>query len=392
MALPLFLLALFLSPARSSAQVAVYLVENTNDSGLGSLRQAIIDANGFGGFPTIIFVLPSYPETIALSSTLPEITNDMTITGPGADKLTISGNGAVRVLELAGDTDLVLENLTISNGFDAWAGAGIYSRHEHGDGATTLTIIDCVFSGNRTTDTPGEHRGGAIYFDRYGSSGLTITGSTFAYNEAHSNAAVGGAIYAYATVEITDSTFVGNLATPVQDWGIGSAVYLAGGSLSMTHCTVYDNTSSPGSGTAYQTGAIHVNSGTASLKNTIVADNPGGNCYGTFTDDGGNLQFGDTTCGCGIPVADPKLPPLADNGGPTPTMALPIDSPAADACACAATEGSAASTGASLTVDQRGEPRPYDWLSVDNGGACDSGAYEKQGVRLYLPLTQKAVQ
>lgn len=124
---------------------------------------------------------------------------------------------------------------------------------------------------------------------------------------------------------------------------------------------------------------IYVNSGTATLKNTIVACNAGGDCLGTVTDGGGNLQFGDTTCGAGIPTGDPKLGALADNGGSTPTMSLPLDSPAVDACACT-----------SVADDQRGEPRPFDWMAVVNeNGACDIGAYESGG-RLHLPIILRA--
>ena len=80
-------------------------------------------------------------------------------------------------------------------------------------------------------------------------------------------------------------------------------------------------------------------------------------------------------------TGDPKLGPLADNGGSTPTMALPMDSPAVDACACT-----------SVADDQRGEPRPFDWIAVDNeNGACDIGAYESGG-RVYLPAVLKASQ
>jgi hypothetical protein len=146
----------------------------------------------------------------------------------------------------------------------------------------------------------------------------------------------------------------------------------------MTHCTVYSNTSDADTSAA---GAIYVASGAATLENTIIASNPGGNCggAGTITDGGGNLQFGDDTCGAGIPIGDPKLGALADNGGPTPTMALAIDSPAVDACTCT-----------SVTTDQRGTPRPIDWSSVDNGdGPCDIGAYESL-IRLHMPITFRA--
>jgi hypothetical protein len=88
-------------------------------------------------------------------------------------------------------------------------------------------------------------------------------------------------------------------------------------------------------------------------------------CHETFGDGGGNVQWPevknngnpDTPCAEGVIFADPLLLPLADNGGPTETMALQAGSPAIDLSDdCPAT-------------DQRGEPRV---------GRCDSGAFELQ--------------
>ncbi|MFC2015850.1 choice-of-anchor Q domain-containing protein [Chloroflexota bacterium] len=377
-ALPLFLVALFLLPSSSAAQAVLFIVDSPNDSGLGSLRQAILDANNYGGYPTIMFDLAPYPRTITLVSTLPAVTNDLEIIGPGADKLTISGNNLVRVLELAYGAELTLEGLTIANGFDTSAGGGIYCQNSSGPSTTSLTITDCVFSGNRVIGS--DDKGGAIYFDVWSPGTLTISGSTFANNEAHSVVAYGGAIYTSAATSVANSTFVGNKTNPTLDWGWGGAIYAGNAGLTMTHCTLYGNTSTPGANSGGETGAIHAGATVpVTLVNTIIADNPGGNCWGTITNGGGNLQRGDTTCGATIPVFDPGLLPLADNGGSTPTMALPLGSPAVDACACAG-----------LTTDQRGEPRPFDWLSVDNGDVCDIGAFEKVGAHLYLSLVLRA--
>jgi hypothetical protein len=98
------------------------------------------------------------------------------------------------------------------------------------------------------------------------------------------------------------------------------------------------------------------------LANTLVAGSSSNNCYGSVIDLGGNMSS-DGSCNFTATSSrnnlDPMLGPLADNGGPTPTMALLPGSPAIDfgvAQYCAAT-------------DQRGEPRPM-------GAGCDSGAYE----------------
>jgi hypothetical protein len=94
-----------------------------------------------------------------------------------------------------------------------------------------------------------------------------------------------------------------------------------------------------------------------SLANTILASNaPGGNCSGSFTDAGHNLSSDAV-----------KLGPLANNGGPTPTMSLSLDSPALDA----------GDTASAPPTDQRGFPRPV-------GAKPDIGAYEL----CYLPVLE----
>ena len=100
------------------------------------------------------------------------------------------------------------------------------------------------------------------------------------------------------------------------------------------------------------------------LQGVIVANNTGGNCDGSVSDGGTNLQFPGTTCGLSITSADPLLGALADNGGPTQTMALGAGSPAIDAN----TEDCPPPA-----IDQRGVARPQ-------GAACDIGAFEFQGV------------
>ena len=103
------------------------------------------------------------------------------------------------------------------------------------------------------------------------------------------------------------------------------------------------------------------------MANTLLATNtPGGNSLGQSVDDGGNLSSDDTcafTNAGSLNNTDPKLGPLANNRGPTLTMALLAGSPAIDA---------GDSTSAPPT-DQRGVPRPF-------GASADIGAYE------YAPL------
>src|SRR5438067_13661342 len=94
----LLLAALALAGARS-AGAATFTVGNTSDSGAGSLRQAILDANGAAGADTILFG-SGVTGTITLTSGQLSITGDLTITGPGANRLTVSGNNASRVFQI----------------------------------------------------------------------------------------------------------------------------------------------------------------------------------------------------------------------------------------------------------------------------------------------------
>ena len=282
----LLLFAVFavLAPA---AHAATYTVTNLNDAGAGSLRQAIIDANGAVGADIINFSLGG---TITLASTLPFITDaaGLTIDGTG-QTVTISGNNTVRVMQ--DNASLTLNNLTIANGFDAIGGGGLYTT-----GITTIT--NSTFSGN----SGGNAGGGGI----------------------NSN---GG------TLIITNSTFSGNSSTG-SGGGINNNIFSAG---------------------------------TVTLLNTIVANSTsGGNCFGTITNGGNNIDDG-TTCGWAsasgsMSSTNPLLGPLADNGGPTQTMALLSGSPAIDGVTFNSPNSAPA-------TDQRGVARPQ-------GSRYDIGAFE----------------
>ena len=145
--------------ATCQVQVAVLtilddlLVTNTNDSGAGSLRQAIVDANATGGGE---ITLSNVTGTITLLSTLPSLTN-ITITGPGTNLLTISGDNQVRVFCMDSGTTNRLSGLTIANGSmtnylpGAIEGAGVANSGK-------LTLSDCII---RTCTNRAD--GGGIY-------------------------------------------------------------------------------------------------------------------------------------------------------------------------------------------------------------------------------------
>src|SRR5262249_6761488 len=113
---------------------------------------------------------------------------------------------------------------------------------------------------------------------------------------------------------------------------------------------------------------------TATLQNSIVANNSGRNCFGAITSNGYNLSS-DASCpftnSGDLNNTDPLLGPLQNNGGPTQTMALPSGSPAIDAGNPA---GCTDEAGNLLKTDQRGKPRP----DHEDTRGCDIGAYESQ--------------
>jgi hypothetical protein len=114
---------------------------------------------------------------------------------------------------------------------------------------------------------------------------------------------------------------------------------------------------------------------TATLQNSIVANNSGKDCGGTITSLGYNLSS-DGSCKFNGPGdmnnTNPLVGPLKNNGGPTQTQALLPGSPAIDA---GNPSGCTDGQGHLLKTDQRSKPRP----DKEDTGGCDIGAFELQG-------------
>ena len=258
-------------------------------------------------------------------------------------------------------------------------GGGAFYLVTHGLTGSTVSIDRSVFSGNRTTDTESG-QGGAIFLmddDKNAGGGpnnaAVITASLFTDNEALSR---GGGLW-YWTVDgrltVTNTTFHSNRTTQDFETGMGGAVAISQGPADFVHCTFSQNYAKFHGG-GIQMGGDAVVSLQACIFHQNTSNRDGG--WANFhtnrpADDnrGGNFQYLDEALAIdsnsdlpavdGITYADPMLEPLADNGGPTMTMALDAGSPAVDG---APSDGSPAS-------DQRGEARD---------GSPDSGAYEVQ--------------
>ena len=168
------------------------VVENTNDSGPGSLRQALLDAAD-GDTITFDFgpVAPDAPDVAVITLTSGElvINNSITIMGPGADVLEVTRDpnaSAFRIFHVMPSHTVTIQGMTISNGNSGTAnGGGILNDH------STLSVDSCALSGN----VASIGYGGGIFND--GSSGgtasLMVTNSTLSGNS--SPAGSGGGIY-----------------------------------------------------------------------------------------------------------------------------------------------------------------------------------------------------
>jgi autotransporter-associated beta strand protein len=252
---------------------SAFLVSNTNDSGGGSLRQAITDSNTASGSNTINF--SGVAGTIVLTSgALPTVTDNLTITGPGASLLSVSGNSQSQILLIGSSLTVAISGLTFTNAVDSAANGGaIYN-----DGA--LAISNCVF----TNDSGSS--GGALFNDTAGA--LTVANCTFNNDSATAASGNGGAICNFGTAWINASSLVGDTAANsgggiyngamlnVSDSTIaansatfgGGITCDLGGTLSVSGSTITGNAAASGNG-----GGIDDNSGTTNLLSSIVVGN-----------------------------------------------------------------------------------------------------------------------
>jgi predicted outer membrane repeat protein len=305
-------------------------VTNTNDSGPGSLRQAIVDANDGD---TIDFAVSG---TIGLTSGELVVDKNVTIAGPGAKQLSIDANQASDVFSIARDKTVLIAGLTIGDGqigiwndhatlsvdhcivtgnlyvglynnasydgitfgsasltvtnsvIDQNSGGGVYNRAW--EETATLTIADSTLSGNSTVST-----GGGIGTEGFeGLAIVTVSTSTITANSAtqygggvyndfslvtivnsaingNSAGTAGGGIYNLEGLDITDSTVSGNSSSDA-----GGAIYSFGDAaiLTVNNCTISGNSS------ATYGGGIYSDSVEVTLQNSTLSGNSAGDSLG----------------------------------------------------------------------------------------------------------------
>jgi len=381
-------------------------VQNCNDSGSGSLREAYFLA---GDQDTVdLGHLACSRITLTTGALSPPVNPPASVTllGPASKQFVIDGSGIDSVLIHRGAGTLLINGLTITNGkhLGAYGGGCIYS-------AGNVALIGSTVSGCRLTSTGNSvARGGAI-FAKVDVSLLfsSVTGSTVYSPGSHSagggiyarkaslirsavsgNAAssapsyaLGGGVFTTSSLYAQSSTISGNSASEGAAVFSGSAVIIdstisgndasaVGGVYARNYAQVYNSTIVKNTSflTDYAAGLFVAAPNNITLQSSIVALNSidatvvdiGASGVATTIVGANNLVTA-VAAGITVPngtiVADPQIGLLGNNGGPTQTHALRWNSPAID-------HGNNLRP---LDFDQRGFERV-------TGASVDIGAFE----------------
>ncbi|MEI7729606.1 MAG: Ig-like domain-containing protein [Verrucomicrobiota bacterium] len=348
-----------------------WIVTTTNDSGPGTLRQAVSSA---GNGDQIVFNMTNLPAIIRLNTEI-VLNKALRINGPGADKVTISGdsNGDgvpdVRIFHITNSAIVSIAGLTMSYGSADYLGGAISVEY-----LSQLRLSYCTLANNISGQWGGavDVSGGSIY----------AANCLFASNTVTAALGLGGgavSLYTDMDCHFENVTFSGNTLAAARGFG-GGAIYVENADVgtpmdtTVTSCTFVNNRDASGLASSLRAIAFDT---TVDVKNTIVADGHGTNLAvdagaeirtlgGNISDDSTRIVFsqsGDpvnvvifTNASDLVSVTNVGLLPLTNNGGGTMTHALSASSPAI---------GHAVTN--SLATDQRGYLR---------SASVDSGAYE----------------
>jgi Right handed beta helix region len=416
------------------AMAQTFTVTNLSDSGVqgdGSLRGEIKAANATPGADTIVFA-PGLSGVLAINGNGLVIEESLDLEGPGRAVITIEqSSGSHRVFQIKPNAPATttLAGLTIWGGTTTGSGGAIQNVYgtssalsvvdctvkygyaeESGGGIDSvgqpLTLRSTILEGNEAGNGGGiwagatapvriegstfvenisSGVGGGIYGGDEAGGSTVIEGSTFVENQ--SGAAGGGISYsvaAGATLTVDNSTFVGNTAGT---WG-GAIASSSVGAAKIEGSTVTGNEAA---GQFHAAGGLEdFGPNPTKLVGTIVAGNKSADVeepdlngpFETAFDllgDPGNATLTETTPGSVLVGVDPALGPLADNGGPVETMALPPTSPAVN------------KGGGTLGTDARGDARPSIYPGVPlatapGANGADIGAYELQAPAVPVPV------
>ena len=262
---------------------------------------------------------------------------------------------------------LTLTSATVANNIAGQNGGGVFNA-----GGGHATISGVVIRANQSSNGGGLYnaghlrafsaqvesntadQGGGLYNDASSpGSGMVITNSAIVSNNQ------GGAYHLTGTLVITNSTLSGNT---------GGGLRADDGNAQLWFVTVASNTTGNGiSVTASASVQVYA---------TLLAYNTSTNCAGTVTDNGYSMSSDSSCSGFAFTNVDPKLKPLAPNGGGTLNHALALGSPAVDRVPASACP---------VTLDQRFFGRPWWWTN-----RCDIGAFELQFYYpVFVPIVRK---
>lgn len=363
------LAALALGVMAAPAHAATFKVNTHSDSSVAggcttasacSLRDAVSAANATGGADTISLLAGRYE---LVSGSL-QVAAPVTFDGVGARDTVIDANGTGSVITDNSTSALTVKDLTITGGAAGLGdGGGIFS-----DGDLTLDHV--TITGNSSSV-----RGGGVATPTFLLDGalvltpVTITASTISNNTVTGvGNGIGGGIATSGDLTLTNSTVTGNRVTSIGN-NEASGIETQAGTTTLVNSTIAGNQTA-GTLNVASAGITDTPAFPSQLvaRNTIVAGNKAGtatvNCALTdATPTTANNISDDSTChfsdSGSQQGANPRLKPLANNGGPTDTLSFAAGAPPYNR-----------GTGTGCpTTDQRGNGRP-------KYGACDVGALE----------------
>ncbi len=251
------------------------IVTTTADSGVGSLRQAVLDANANPGPDEITFDPSIDTQTITLTSGQLVVTEALTVTGNGATNTIIDGNASSRIFNIGG-ADVIISGARLQNGLAPGPGGGAVNS----DAAVTLDATTL------TDNSASAGVGGGL-----NAAAATIrNGSVVRANQ--SSGGVGGGVAATGDATVSDSTIGGSSVSGANTAGANGGGLYAGGTATITNSTVRHNTTTGNGGgvsgdtavvvgstisdnTAITGGAISTQT-TASVSSSTISSNTGG--------------------------------------------------------------------------------------------------------------------
>jgi predicted outer membrane repeat protein len=239
-------------------------VTNTNDSGPGSLRQALADANDGD---TINFDPSLNGQAIGITSAELVIDKSIAISGPGPDLLAVRvpvTGPFIRIFHVMSSHIVTIDGLTIGPNWYCDSGCGIFNDQ------ATVTVSNCAVHGNTARD---------------GGAGISYAGPTTIINSSVTDNVVlysgsGAGIYGGGSLTITNSRISSNVAGKQIFYGGGIA---AAGTVTITSSTISGNSVSTGGGGIYASGTLTI------IDSTISGNSAGGNDFYPQSGAGGGI-------------------------------------------------------------------------------------------------------